>query len=45
MTMTDVADTSKPIPDTDKFRFLHTMIRARDLDASLRFYTNLTCLG
>ena len=40
MTLTDVADTSKPIPDTDKFRFLHTMIRVRDLDA-LRFYTNL----
>ena len=41
MTMTGVADTSKPIPDTDKFRFLHTMIRVRDLDASLRFYTDL----
>ena len=41
MTMTDVADTSKPISDTDKFRFLHTMIRVRDLDASLRFYTDL----
>ena len=41
MTMTDVADTSKLIPDTDKFRFLHTMIRVRDLDASLRFYTDL----
>jgi lactoylglutathione lyase len=41
MTMTDVADRSELIPDTDKFRFLHTMIRVRDLDASLRFYTNL----
>lgn len=41
MTMTDVADKSELIPDTDKFRFLHTMIRVRDLDASLRFYTNL----
>jgi len=41
MTMTDAADKSKLIPDTDKFRFLHTMIRVRDLDASLRFYTNL----
>jgi len=41
MTMTDVAETSKPIADTDKFRFLHTMIRVRDLDASLQFYTNL----
>jgi lactoylglutathione lyase len=25
--------------DTSKFRFLHTMIRVRDLDASLAFYT------
>jgi len=41
MTMTDVGDKSELIPDTDKFRFLHTMIRVRDLDASLRFYTNL----
>jgi lactoylglutathione lyase len=41
MTMTDVADKSELIPDTDKFRFLHTMIRVRDLDASLRFYTDL----
>jgi lactoylglutathione lyase len=41
MTMTDVTDKSELIPDTDKFRFLHTMIRVRDLDASLRFYTNL----
>jgi lactoylglutathione lyase len=41
MTMTDVADAAKPIADADKFRFLHTMIRVRDLDASLNFYTNL----
>src|ERR1700747_1500791 len=41
MTMTDVADTSKPVFGTDKFLFLHTMIRVRDLDASLNFYTNL----
>jgi lactoylglutathione lyase len=41
MTMTDVAETSKPIADTDKFRLLHTMIRVRDLEASLQFYTNL----
>jgi lactoylglutathione lyase len=41
MTVTDMADRSKPIPDTDKFCFLHTMIRVRDLDASLRFYTDL----
>jgi lactoylglutathione lyase len=41
MTMTDVAETSKTVPDADKFRLLHTMIRVRDLDASLNFYTNL----
>ena len=41
MTMTDVADTSKPGADTDEFRLLHTIIRVRDLDASLQFYTNL----
>jgi lactoylglutathione lyase len=41
MTMTDVAETSKSIADTEKFRLLHTMIRVRDLDASLQFYTNL----
>jgi lactoylglutathione lyase len=40
MTMTDVAET-KTVPDADKFRLLHTMIRVRDLDASLNFYTNL----
>ena len=31
----------KAIADTDKFRLLHTMIRVRDLDASLQFYTDL----
>ena len=41
MTMTNVAETSKTVPDSDKFRLLHTMIRVRDLDASLNFYTNL----
>jgi len=41
MTMTDVAETSKTAPDSDKFRLLHTMIRVRDLDASLNFYSNL----
>jgi lactoylglutathione lyase len=40
MTMTDAADTSKPVLDADKSRLLHTMIRVRDLDASLNFYTN-----
>ncbi len=29
------------VPDTDKFRLLHTMIRVLDLDKSLDFYTRL----
>ena len=41
MTATDVAETAKTVPDAEKFRLLHTMIRVRDLDASLNFYTNL----
>ena len=40
MTMTDVAETSG-LPGADKARLLHTMIRVRDLDASLNFYTKL----
>ncbi|HZU90363.1 MAG TPA: lactoylglutathione lyase [Stellaceae bacterium] len=28
------------MPDADKFRLLHTMIRIKDLDASLDFYVN-----
>ena len=27
------------MPDTDKYRFLHTMLRVKDLDKSLAFYT------
>jgi len=41
MTMTETAADVEAIADTDKFRFLHTMIRVRDLDASLQFYTDL----
>jgi lipid-A-disaccharide synthase len=41
MTMTDVAETSKPAADTHRYRYLHTMIRVRDLDKSLKFYTDL----
>jgi catechol 2,3-dioxygenase-like lactoylglutathione lyase family enzyme len=41
MTMTDVAETSAALPAADEARLLHTMIRVRDLDASLNFYTNL----
>jgi lactoylglutathione lyase len=41
MAMTDVAETAKPESGTGKFRFLHTMIRVRDLEKSLKFYTDL----
>ena len=41
MTMTETAAAVKAIAGADKFRFLHTMIRVRDLDASLQFYTDL----
>lgn len=41
MAVTDVAETSQTVPDANQFRLLHTMIRVRDLDASLNFYTNL----
>src|SRR5437764_15387326 len=39
MTMTDTAP--RAAVESGKARFLHTMIRVRDLDASLRFYTEL----
>ena len=39
MTMTDAAQSSKPMLDADKSRLLHTMIRVKDLDKSLAFYT------
>jgi lactoylglutathione lyase len=39
MTMTDTAPRTAVEPG--KARLLHTMIRVRDLDASLRFYTEL----
>ena len=39
MTMTDTAPYAAVEPG--KARLLHTMIRVRDLDASLRFYTEL----
>jgi lactoylglutathione lyase len=41
MAMTDVAETAKSTSDTEKFRFLHTMIRVHDLEKSLKFYTDL----
>ena len=39
MTMTDTGP--RAAVEAGKARFLHTMIRVRDLDASLRFYTEL----
>jgi lactoylglutathione lyase len=41
MATTDVAEIAKPAADTDKYQFLHTMIRVRDLDKSLKFYHDL----
>ncbi|HJU20175.1 MAG TPA: lactoylglutathione lyase [Stellaceae bacterium] len=38
--MTDTADAKGAVSDAEKFRLLHTMIRVKDLDASLDFYTN-----
>ena len=39
MTMTDTASAKSAAPDAERFRLLHTMLRVRDLDASLDFYT------
>ncbi|MGA8755223.1 MAG: lactoylglutathione lyase [Stellaceae bacterium] len=40
MTTTEMAEaTTKPAAETEKYRYLHTMIRVRDLDKSLDFYT------
>jgi lactoylglutathione lyase len=41
MAATDLAETAKPAAATDRFRLLHTMIRVRDLDKSLKFYSEL----
>jgi lactoylglutathione lyase len=41
VTTTDLAETARPASDAGKFRFLHTMIRVRDLEKSLKFYTDL----
>jgi lactoylglutathione lyase len=40
MTIADTATAGTAVPDADKFRLLHTMIRVKDLDASLDFYVN-----
>jgi lipid-A-disaccharide synthase len=39
MAMTETAEATKPIAGTERMRLLHTMLRVRDLDASLQFYT------
>jgi lactoylglutathione lyase len=40
MAVTNVPETAaQPAAETDKYRYLHTMIRVRDLDKSLKFYT------
>lgn len=36
-----MTDTFTALPGADRARLLHTMIRVRDLDASLNFYTKL----
>ena len=41
MAMTEAAETVKPAAETDKYRLLHTMLRVRDLEKSLKFYTDL----
>ena len=41
MAVTDVAEATHAASDTEKFRLLHTMIRVRDLDKSLKFYRDL----
>jgi len=40
MAMTETAEATKPMAGTERFRLLHTMLRVRDLDASLKFYTD-----
>jgi len=39
--VTTAAAATKPAGDRSKFRLLHTMIRVKDLDKSLDFYTRL----
>ena len=39
MAMTETAEATKPMAGTERMRLLHTMLRVRDLDASLNFYT------
>ena len=39
--MSDQTDGKSAAIDSSKFRFLHTMIRVRDLDKSIDFYTRL----
>jgi lipid-A-disaccharide synthase len=39
MATTETAEATKPMAGTERMRLLHTMLRVRDLDASLKFYT------
>ena len=41
MNETTTQNTSQSVLDTSKFRMLHTMLRVKDLDKSLDFYTRL----
>ncbi len=41
ITATQTLETAHPAPETERYRYLHTMIRVRDLDKSLDFYTRL----
>ena len=40
MTTTETAEAAKPMAGAERMRLLHTMLRVRDLDASLKFYTD-----
>jgi lipid-A-disaccharide synthase len=39
MAMNELAEATKAMAGTERMRLLHTMLRVRDLDASLKFYT------
>ena len=41
MSNTASQNTAQPVLDTRKFRMLHTMLRVKDLEKSLDFYTRL----
>ena len=41
MSEAPTAEAPSTVPGTDKYRLLHTMIRVKDLDKSIDFYTRL----